>query len=67
MASQAITGDLSIITSDGTELAAHNDLALAWKWAEHEHGPAAWANLTYGAKCASVADALAELRRAYGS
>jgi hypothetical protein len=61
----AIVGDLSIVTTDGVALTAPNDLLLAWKWAEAEYDPDLWARMTYGAKCATVADALAELRRAY--
>ena len=65
---QAIIGELSIETSDGTTLTAGSDLQLAWLWAEKEHEtrqPGSWAAMSYGSKCASVADALAELRRAY--
>lgn len=59
-----ITGKLSIKASTGRELVAGTDLSLAWLWAEEEHG-AKWDTLSYGEKCTSVAEALAELRRAY--
>lgn len=61
--SNAITGDLSITTQDGTVLEDTTDLGLAWKWAEHEHG-ADWASLSTLEKNRTVALALAELRRA---
>lgn len=62
----AIVGDLSIETSDGTVLTASNDLALAWKWAEHEWG-AQWAVMPNWERNSNVADALAALRAAYGT
>lgn len=61
-----IVGDLSITTADGTVLTAGTDLRLAEKWAEHEHGPTAWAGLTQVEKWATTADALDALRKAYG-
>lgn len=61
---RAIVGDLSITTEDGTILEASTDLALAWKWAEHEHG-AQWQAMTGAAQNASVSDALGALRAAY--
>ena len=66
----AITGDLTITTSDGTELHDVTDLGLAWKWAEHEVNAAAdlpaWDVVPYGEQCGHVAAALTELRTAYG-
>lgn len=62
----AITGDLSIQTSDGTILTASNDLALAWKWAEHELG-VRWEQLRYREQCWHVSEALGALRDAYGT
>lgn len=59
----AITGDLTITTEDGTILSASTDLGLAWKWAEHENGET-WAGMPTSDRNASVAEALAELRRA---
>jgi hypothetical protein len=61
-----ITGDLSITTADGTVLNARTDLALAWKWARHEHGDQ-WDSLSRREKIDSAGDALAELRRSYYS
>lgn len=62
----AITGDLSITTKDGTILTASTDLALAWKWAEHEHG-AEWEGMTQTARTLSVSDALGALRSAHAN
>lgn len=59
-----IIGELSITTTDGTVLSAPNDVRLAWLWAEHEYGDV-WQLMRFGDQCATVADALAELRRAY--
>lgn len=59
---KALTGELSI-DCDGAVLTASTDLQLAWKWAEHATG-AEWAQLSYGRRCAHVADALAALRAA---
>jgi hypothetical protein len=65
----AIIGDVSITTADETVLRAGSDLALAWKWAEHEvsatRGPTVWAALDLTDQSRYVAEALAELRRAY--
>lgn len=61
-----IIGELSLTTADGTVLTADTDLRLAEKWAEHEHGPTAWAALTPVEKRATTADALDALRKAYG-
>ena len=60
----ALIGEQSITTTDGTELTAPNDLKLAWAWAEHQHDADLWALMSYAAKCRTVADALAKLRRA---
>jgi hypothetical protein len=67
----ALIGEMSIVASDGTELTASSDLGLAWKWAPIEvdaHlGAGTWFRLPYAAQVRQVADALTELRRAYGS
>lgn len=60
----AIIGNLSIETSDGTVLTASNDLALAWKWAEHEIG-ARWAEMPTRERNWHVSEALGALRDAY--
>ncbi len=60
----ALIGEQSITTIDGTELTAPNDLKLAWAWAEHQHDADLWALMSYAAKRRTVADALAKLRRA---
>ena len=62
----ALTGDLSIVTSDGTTLTDSTDLGLAWKWAENEHG-AAWKGMPYRERVLTVSDALAALRAAYAN
>jgi hypothetical protein len=65
----AITGDLSIVTSDGTVLRASTDIALAWLWAEAEVNAStdysAWSDVPRGEQWGHVSAALAELRRAY--
>lgn len=54
---------LSIALEDGTELTDMTDLGLAWKWAA-AIAPG-WGAMPYSEKCGHVAEALAELRRAY--
>jgi hypothetical protein len=65
----AIIGELSIVTSDGTVLRAASDVALAWLWAEAEVNAStelgSWESLGRREQWGHVADALAELRRAY--
>ena len=63
---EAITGDLSITLGEGVVLTARTDVALAALWAEHEHGPEAWAALTLGQRSVETAAALDSLRAAYG-
>lgn len=60
-----VIGDLTMHLPDGTTLSAGSDLALARQWAEQVHGPAVWDQLTPAQRTATVAEALAELRRAY--
>lgn len=60
----AVVGRLELVLPDGRVLTDVLDLKLAWQWAEVAHGPEGWAGLTYGQQCATVAEALAELRRA---
>ena len=60
----AIVGDLSITVGEGTVLTGRTDVALAAQWAEFEHGPEAWAALTFGQRTAETAAALAALRAA---
>lgn len=66
----ALVGEMSIVASTGVELTGTCDLDLAWKWApveiEAQLGEGTWGRLPYAAQVRSVADALAELRRAYG-
>jgi len=64
--SRAIIGSLSITTQDGTVLTATSDLALAWKWAEHEHG-ALWDAMSRADRNVSVAEALGALREAHAN
>lgn len=61
----AIVGDLSLTLADGTTLTDSTDVGLARQWAEHEHGPAAWAALTLGQQSTETAAALASLRQAH--
>ena len=65
--SRAIIGSLSITTQDGTVLTATSDLALAWKWAEHEHGATEWGAMSQTARNVSVAEALGALREAHAN
>lgn len=58
------TGELSITLADGTELHDRTDVGLARQWAEHEHGPEAWAALSFTAQSVETAAALDGLRRA---
>jgi hypothetical protein len=60
----AITGDLSIVTSNGTVLKDTTDLGLAWQWAESENG-SEWADMDYIDRVLSVSDALGALRSSY--
>ncbi|QAY64987.1 hypothetical protein ET495_17350 (plasmid) [Xylanimonas allomyrinae] len=62
----ALTGDLSLTLPDGTTLTGSTDLGLARQWAEHEHGAAAWAALTWTARNVETAAALAAVRAAAG-
>lgn len=62
--SKAITGDLSIVTSDGTVLKSNTDLGLAWMWAAKENGPE-WETMTSPERIDSVTAALGALRSAY--
>lgn len=64
---QAVTGALSMQMTDGTVLNADTDISLARQWAEHLHGPTVWAAMTMGQQAATIADALAEIRRAYSA
>ena len=63
----ALIGQLSLQLGDGTTVHASTDVELAHKWAEALHGPAIWRAMTHGARSASAAEALAELRRAYAA
>lgn len=72
MEGKAIIGELIITASTGATLTASSDIGLAWKWAETEVNASAargecksWKDTPYGEQCAHVAEALAELRRAY--
>lgn len=60
----AIIGDLSITLTDGTTLTDRTDVGLARQWAEHEHGPQGWANLTLLRRNTETALALRALRHA---
>lgn len=60
----AHTGDLSLTLADGTELHDRTDVGLARQWAEHEHGPEAWAALSFTGQSIETAAALDGLRRA---
>lgn len=60
-----IIRNLTLATDDGTVLHAGSDIALARQWAEHDNGPDAWAAMSRGQRSATVADALAAIRRAY--
>lgn len=62
-----VTGDLELELPDGTVLRASTDLTLARAWAQHLHGPTVWAAMTLGQQSATIAEALAELRRAYAA
>lgn len=53
-----------LTTKDGTVLTSATDLGLAWAWAEHEHGPEAWAALSYRQQCQEAGAALDGLRSA---
>lgn len=58
------TETYQLTTEDGTVLTSATDLGLAWEWAEHAHGPEAWAALSYGQQCQEAAAALDGLRAA---
>ena len=60
----AMTGALSMTLEDGTVLTARTDVRLAEQWAEHQHGPTAWAALTFGDRIREVSAALTALRAA---
>lgn len=63
--SNAITGELSLTLADGTTITDRTDVGLARQWAEHEHGPEAWAALSFTQQSIETAAALDALRRAH--
>jgi len=69
--SEAIIGELSIVTSTGETLSASSDVALAWLWAEAEVNASpelpAWSDTARGDQWGHVSEALAALRRAYAA